>query len=132
MTEEIDIRTELTKRVAVGAAWLDENYPEWYTHIDVGKLEMSATRACIMGQIGREIAGESYSFWDFIEDDYNPPECPMFTPMLAALVMTKEESLQRGFLLEGDLDNYSGRYKILDDLWTEAVKDRFAKGGIDG
>ena len=37
-------------RVTLGAHWLDENHPDWYTRVDTNTLQMSSHRTCILGQ----------------------------------------------------------------------------------
>lgn len=34
-----------------GARWLDENFPEWTTRIDLDTLELSEANQCICGQV---------------------------------------------------------------------------------
>lgn len=38
-------------RVARGAAWLDENYPNWVDSIDLAVLDLADCYLCMMGQV---------------------------------------------------------------------------------
>ena len=39
------------ERVALGVAWLNENYPDWRERIDPATLRMSDACRCILGQV---------------------------------------------------------------------------------
>ena len=39
------------RRVARGAAYLDDEQPGWYQHIDPDTLELSEGRCCVLGQL---------------------------------------------------------------------------------
>ncbi len=41
----------IAERVARGAAWLDENQPEWLGLIDLGQLRLSSPCRCMLGQL---------------------------------------------------------------------------------
>ena len=41
----------LAKRVAQGAALLDQEKPNWFEEINLGKLEMGSCKDCILGQL---------------------------------------------------------------------------------
>lgn len=41
----------LETRVKLGAALLDEKYPNWYKHISVSRLNMSSMCNCVLGQL---------------------------------------------------------------------------------
>lgn len=43
--------TAVVERVASGAAWLDENYPNWWKSIDLGTLQVSSCLHCVLGQV---------------------------------------------------------------------------------
>lgn len=36
--------------VKKGAAWLDENHPDWMHHINLSELRMNVCNACVIGQ----------------------------------------------------------------------------------
>lgn len=42
---------EVTDRVARGAAWLDDKYPQWYSKIDLSTLDLSNCTMCVLGQV---------------------------------------------------------------------------------
>lgn len=41
----------IEQRVADGAAWLDEKYPQWFDKIDLGILDMGSCTRCVLGQV---------------------------------------------------------------------------------
>lgn len=40
-----------SKSVARGAAWLDKQSPDWYTKINVDRLDLDSNRNCVCGQV---------------------------------------------------------------------------------
>ncbi len=44
-------RHELAQRVGAGARYLDQRLPGWPRQIDLDKLQISAARSCVLGQI---------------------------------------------------------------------------------
>lgn len=43
--------SDLRDRVARGAAWLDEKYPDWFHKIDLSILNMADCTQCVLGQV---------------------------------------------------------------------------------
>lgn len=41
----------ISERVARGAAWLDENKPEWWRRVSLIELEMASPCRCVLGQV---------------------------------------------------------------------------------
>lgn len=41
----------IKERVARGAGWLDQRYPDWWNKIDLGTLEVSNCHMCVLGQV---------------------------------------------------------------------------------
>jgi hypothetical protein len=41
----------VAERVARGAAWLDEKYPQWFTKIDLSILDLGDCTQCVLGQV---------------------------------------------------------------------------------
>lgn len=41
----------VAERVARGAAWLDQKYPQWFLSIDLSILDLSDCTQCVLGQI---------------------------------------------------------------------------------
>lgn len=60
----------LTTAVSEGVALLDQAQPDWWKHINLDTLDMSACYSCILGQlygsyaVGREDLGIKYSEGD--------------------------------------------------------------------
>lgn len=42
---------DIADRVARGAAWLDEKYPQWFDKIDLSILDLSNCTQCVLGQV---------------------------------------------------------------------------------
>ena len=55
---EMEIEVPLAYRVTAGARWLDENYPDWYQHVNTFTLDMGNGDKCILGQVGRALLDE--------------------------------------------------------------------------
>jgi hypothetical protein len=43
--------SDVAERVARGAAWLDEKYPQWFDKIDLSTLDLSRCTQCVLGQV---------------------------------------------------------------------------------
>lgn len=43
--------SDVAERVARGAAWLDEKYPQWFDKIDLSTLDLSRCTECVLGQV---------------------------------------------------------------------------------
>lgn len=43
--------SDIAARVARGAAWLDEKYPQWYSKIDLSILDLGNCTQCVLGQV---------------------------------------------------------------------------------
>lgn len=41
----------IEQRVAQGAAWLDENYPNWWQIIDLSTFNINSCHECVLGQM---------------------------------------------------------------------------------
>lgn len=42
---------DVADRVARGAAWLDEKYPQWFSKIDLSILDLGNCTQCVLGQV---------------------------------------------------------------------------------
>ena len=92
----------IAKRVARGAALLDEKQPGWWQRIDLGALDIYSCHFCVLGQL-RAFDGEELDF----DPDYgfDAPEFPGF------------------------LSNHSARMQSYADLtaaWCELIESRRA------
>lgn len=45
----------IAKRVAAGAAFLDEREPGWWERIDLDRLDMSSECRCVLGQLATDL-----------------------------------------------------------------------------
>jgi hypothetical protein len=55
----LHLAVDTAGRVARGARWLDARRPGWRADVAPGALSMSDPRACILGQVARQLAGEA-------------------------------------------------------------------------
>lgn len=113
MLEETEfIDEDIKLAVKRGAAWLDENDPEWVQKIQLETLKMSDSGQCILGQTRghyamaiSKICGDEHFPWAN-EHGFN---------------LSEEELDEKPI---GDI--YRG-YRKLDQAWTEYIKNRRAK-----
>lgn len=42
---------DIAARVARGAVWLDEHYPQWWERIEISTLDVSSCHLCVLGQV---------------------------------------------------------------------------------
>ena len=57
----------VARRVAAGAAYLDEREPGWWERIDLDRLNMSAECGCVLGQLATDLETPLWSaiVWEF-------------------------------------------------------------------
>lgn len=89
---------EFSKRVDNGAKYLNRAKPGWYRNIELDQLNLADASVCVLGQVYTH-------FWDKVVEEGQEKERGM---------MTKEESIARGFLLDSAKD---GEYELLTRLW---------------
>src|SRR5687768_423496 len=97
------------KKVAAGAAWLDENFPGWEREIDLGTLDLRSCDACVCGQSLRKYAAENI---DYFMDGFN-----------YALEVFEEGftwAENHGFFVMGDDDDWIE----VETLWRDLIKER--------
>lgn len=99
---------DLQIRVERGAVWLDAIYPEWWTHLDLGTLQLSNCCRCVLGQVFR--TDEDDNGYDLIADN---------------LGVTLGWIIGRGFALD-PTSNKS--WNDLDDAWIAEIKRRWESG----
>lgn len=98
-----------------GAYWLDNNYPDWAQRIQLDELEMDDCATCIVGQ----------AIGDFSETVAEAGNVAMYS--LEAL----NWSVENGFDIPDNVEDYAEtqyRYRELETLWTEQVKERLGEG----
>ena len=107
-----------------GLALLDEKRPQWYTEIDVEKLNMVDTDDCILGQLGKAVNRSRHSF----------------SNMVTGLVLVGIEPhyllSHYGFDVECQVltqgINYTRGYQDLKEIWIEEINVRLEKASQSG
>lgn len=108
---------EATARVAKGAALLDQKLPGWAQKVDVGRLELSDCRVCVLGQLGNALPGDEMDRYDAMakliwlmadEGAYLWPRLFGFDVSLAECRMSEKQVA----------------YGLLQDAWIVAICDR--------
>ncbi len=89
-----DQQDENMDRVLVGAAWLDEVDPDWYTRVDTEILDLESLCGCVLGQIVSD-----FTYGDFNTVVGRVPSMPE----LKRYYMTMEEAILRGFQVGGNM-----------------------------
>lgn len=87
-----DQQDENMDRVLVGAAWLDEVDPDWYTRVDTETLNVESFCGCVLGQI---VSDFTYGSFDTVVGRF--PD----NPDIKRYCMTMEEAILRGFQIAG-------------------------------
>lgn len=117
-------KQEVRETVKDGAAWLDENHPGWETRLDLSELAMNNCDRCVIGQA----VGDYYdvTMEASIGDDlYDSTLWAIEHGFQAPDEMYYDEEEDEWFDDDQKIARY---YAILEDLWTEEVKDRFNRG----
>lgn len=109
--------------VARGAAWLDEQCPNWPAEIDLDRLQLNDGYTCILGQTANCIIGEPGG----TDDDG-------FSRVLDTFAPTGEDAewaIGLGFDVQCNCrtaaDN-KARYEMLQIAWEECIRERLAVG----
>jgi hypothetical protein len=106
-----ELRALYQERVTDGISWMDENVPGWEPHIEIETLHLSSGEHCIVGQTER---GTHVAVRD----------------MLAVSEYDRGYPPELGFeIADEDVDGWEIRlyYRLLDDVWTEAILARRAE-----
>lgn len=113
VTESVEVR------VARGAEWLDAVYPEWWTRIDLGTLELSDSCRCVLGQI-------AYLPGDGWEDENGEVESGFdrFMSLRFAAGLGTAWPIEYGF----DTTATGPDYPALDEAWISEIKRRWEAG----
>lgn len=78
------------ERVARGAAFLAERFPDWREYVDSDSLVMTSARLCVLGQLGYKHPEFSGGFWAALHD----------------LEKSKSWAMENGFLTPCALGGY--------------------------
>lgn len=116
------------RRVAKGAAWLDEVDPTWFNTVRVDQLQMSNGCRCVIGQLVRDIAPKR-AFTDVVLADGEDPA--MVPAALRGLILSMAAATRFGFEFDESRDSYEydidTDYAHLERLWINEITAR--RGG---
>lgn len=104
-TAHSDIRT----RAAAGARVMDDVFPGWHDKIDLDRLDMSRTDACVLGQVD---AG----YWHAVDAVKDHPSAD-------AHDVDGNDAFAFGFNLSMEEDK-PVRWLRLDHAWTDEIERR--------
>ena len=127
--------------VELGARFLDETRPLWYTEINAETLKMSDTNYCVLGQTTGWTTG-SHELWDWLEARGRENDYEGIVNAHGFDSLHEEEFRQFFDSYRVDkLVNSFGRivfetvqnveYEILGVVWVEAMKERYERFGGD-
>jgi len=105
---------EAARRVNDGATFLDRTMPGWWRCIDVGKLDLSDSCRCVLGQLHAP---------DTIDGIYREP----YFVGCILLDIGNQTAQDMGFNIGDDTED-EPTYGDLDEAWISAVKQRFESG----
>lgn len=108
----------LQERVDRGAAWLDLVYPEWWTHVDLGRLQLADSCRCVLGQVFRA----TNAHWS---DDSG------FERIVSLLEHAGMYEQGDGFWTSDhgfSLNETAGSWADLDEAWIATIKARWESG----
>lgn len=114
MSDQDVYRTELRPLVKAGAQLLDEREPGWAQRIDVQGLEMSACKACVLGQLYGDFGAGMDRLWGSKLSALGEASASKMHGFGVADLTEPEE-----FYLEVGL-----RYDTLRVLWLEQIRER--------
>lgn len=135
---------EIKDRVAFGASWLDERYPDWYKTIDLGTLNLARCHLCVLGQVftgcipaeeqGQliaQVAEKIYGSWEEqvigYSESYRRGILGGYN-VLSDYYELPAEGAHHGFLAYADIEGYPGdpdqEYVLLLNEWTRVILQR--------
>jgi hypothetical protein len=144
--------SDVAERVARGAAWLDQKYPQWYAKIDLGTLDLGNCTQCVLGQVysgvipqaeqgqvlAQAIAQVTAGYPDAGEWETEYLEEVALGNMGGYQILTDfhelpDEGMWHGFVApadsSGDTDREKAEYAELLDYWTRAILRRRLAAG---
>jgi hypothetical protein len=105
MSEAMFTTDQARRRVAAGATLLDARQPDWFSRLDVGRLDLHSACRCIVGQV--------YGDYDVIVGG----------------ALSDVNSEHHGFTLNcTPFEDDDEAWRMLQDAWIEAIADRLVTG----
>lgn len=120
---------DVTERVAAGAAWLDENDPDWWRPdvdraIDLAMLDLAHSGRCVLGQ---RCPVETLA--DFLGAEPDDDEGERYYAYLSSLGVDEGWAVARGFCEAAPAAVTAagrGRWRLLTDEWKRVISERRA------
>lgn len=97
--------SDVENRVAAGVEWLDANYPDWRSKVDVNEFDIESSCACVLGQLFEPVAVHSG-----------------FEYALNNKILTVEECTARGF--DATPDDTTDDFRELQREWTRVLSQK--------
>lgn len=110
---EIENESEARRRVARGAAFLDEHVPGWYASVDLDNLIMNDPNSCVIGQVFDAPVDSPYSSYSVGCEELG--------------ISTGDDDRAMGFECSSMNDDYTVSYAVLEREWSEAILSRLAQ-----
>jgi len=127
------VHKDLERRVLAGARKLDSELPGWERKIDLSQLELRDCQLCVLGQLFNTKAEESgyasgytYGLDTLMIELAASDEENEFGAITCESEQLAFESM--GYNLENGYIMNSEEYDLLNEKWTQFIKDRFDNG----
>ena len=106
--------------VQAGATYLDEVLPNWYSMIDLTKLDLKSSEFCILGQLEPHIpVPTDYDLYDEAIEEFDP-DSDKYDIALVKLDIELDSS-DLGFTMFG------GDWNKLQEEWVEEINKRLSQ-----
>lgn len=109
------------ERVENGTSFLDENYPLWWTALDLETLALSSANNCVLGQVGAVIGRSLGCFVPDEESGYGV--LTLMHRFGSRLGTTYDLGFYEPF---GEVDDLLARYEVLEAEWKRVIRARIA------
>lgn len=119
----------VAERVALGVAWLDSDYPDWFEKVEVKEFDITDTCRCVLGQLFEPMAVRR-------KDSEQPPMAPenfggYDWAVLEANIISGEQASELGFDASFDFEDSpyeteEEEYTALQIEWTRVINERKA------
>lgn len=109
----------MTTKACVGAQFLDEQLPTWYSLIDLTKLDLKSGQYCILGQLEQHIPEPDYDLYDEAIQNFDLPTDKYDIALIKFGIEYEAHDL--GFTMFGS------RWDELQQEWIEEINNRLNK-----
>lgn len=113
----------VAERVAAGAEFLDQREPGWWQRIDLDRLEMRRSCACVLGQLSTDLTDDGREHWAEITERYGLrrewQSLPVPTDASYGF-----NAFSEGAFSEGAERDIRAEYKALAAAWKRVITER--------